>query len=263
MRAPRARLLVCSHALHGRRPRAPDRGRGDIRAGGVGAHVPHPGRGDREGELHTLRPRRGNLDRQGLEGVRGGERTPGRRGLAEHLQPLRSDSGLWRLQGERLRTRGRDERPSRLSPRGVMSARLPVRKTYKLFIGGAFVRSESGRYDRAGEFNVPRGSRKDVRDAVKAARKAQAAWAARTAYNRGQILYRAAEALESRGEELGVGRPELDAAIDALVHYAGWTDKLQPVLGGINPVAAPFLSFSLPEPTGVVAIVAPDDPELL
>jgi acyl-CoA reductase-like NAD-dependent aldehyde dehydrogenase len=142
-------------------------------------------------------------------------------------------------------------------------SRLAVRKTYKLYVGGAFVRSESGRYDRAGEFNVPRGSRKDVRDAVAAARKAQGAWAARTAYNRGQILYRAAEALESRGDELGVARPELDAAIDALVHYAGWTDKLQPVLGGINPVAAPFLSFSLPEPTGVVAIVAPDEPELL
>jgi acyl-CoA reductase-like NAD-dependent aldehyde dehydrogenase len=142
-------------------------------------------------------------------------------------------------------------------------SRLAVRKTYKLFVGGAFVRSESGRYDRAGEFNVPRGSRKDVRDAVLAARKAQAGWAARTAYNRGQILYRAAEALESRGEELGVGRQELEASIDVLVHYAGWTDKLQPVLGGINPVAAPFLSFSLPEPTGVVAIVAPDEPELL
>jgi acyl-CoA reductase-like NAD-dependent aldehyde dehydrogenase len=142
-------------------------------------------------------------------------------------------------------------------------SRLAVRKTYKLFVGGAFVRSESGRYDRAGEFNVPRGSRKDVRDAVGAARKAQAGWAARTAYNRGQILYRAAEALESRGDELGVARPELDAAIDTLVHYAGWTDKLQPVLGGINPVAAPFLSFSLPEPTGVVAVVAPDEPELL
>jgi acyl-CoA reductase-like NAD-dependent aldehyde dehydrogenase len=142
-------------------------------------------------------------------------------------------------------------------------SRLAVKKTYKLYVGGAFVRSESGRYDRAGEFNVPRGSRKDVRDAVQAARKAQAGWSARTAYNRGQILYRAAEALESRGEELGVARPELDASIDVLVHYAGWTDKLQPVLGGINPVAAPFLSFSLPEPTGVVAVVAPDEPELL
>jgi acyl-CoA reductase-like NAD-dependent aldehyde dehydrogenase len=142
-------------------------------------------------------------------------------------------------------------------------SRLAVKKTYKLYVGGAFVRSESGRYDRAGETGVPRGSRKDVRDAVLAARKAQAGWVARTAYNRGQVLYRAAEALESRGDELGVARPELDAAIDALVHYAGWTDKLQPVLGGINPVAAPFLSFSLPEPTGVVGIVAPDQPELL
>jgi acyl-CoA reductase-like NAD-dependent aldehyde dehydrogenase len=141
--------------------------------------------------------------------------------------------------------------------------RLAVRKTYKLYVGGAFVRSESGRYDRAGEFNVPRASRKDVRDAVKAARSAAGPWAARTAYNRGQILYRTAEALESRGDELGVDGAELEASIDVLVHYAGWTDKLQPVLGGINPVALPYLSFSLPEPTGVVGVVAPDEPPLL
>jgi acyl-CoA reductase-like NAD-dependent aldehyde dehydrogenase len=141
--------------------------------------------------------------------------------------------------------------------------RLGVRKTYKLYVGGAFVRSESGRYDRHQGHNVPRGSRKDVRDAVKAARSAAAPWAARTAYNRGQILYRAAEALESRGGELGVERDQLEAAVDVLVHYAGWTDKLQAVLGGINPVAAPFLSFSLPEPTGVVGVVTPDEPELL
>jgi acyl-CoA reductase-like NAD-dependent aldehyde dehydrogenase len=133
--------------------------------------------------------------------------------------------------------------------------RLPVKKTYKLYIGGAFVRSESGRYDEAEGFNIPRASRKDVRDAVAAARKAAEPWAARTAYNRGQILYRAAEVLELRGSD-----PE---AVDVLVHYAGWTDKFQPVLGGINPVAAPFLSFSLPEPTGVVGIVAPDEPPLL
>jgi acyl-CoA reductase-like NAD-dependent aldehyde dehydrogenase len=142
-------------------------------------------------------------------------------------------------------------------------SRLAVRKTYKLYLGGAFVRSESGRYDRAGDFNVPRASRKDVRDAVRAARKAQGPWAARTAYNRGQILYRAAEALESRAADLGVERSEADAAIDVLLHYAGWTDKLEPVLGGINPVAAPFLSFSLPEPTGVVGVIAPGEPPLL
>ena len=142
-------------------------------------------------------------------------------------------------------------------------SRLAVRKTYKLFVGGAFVRSESGRYDRAGEFNIPRGSRKDVRDAVLAARKAAGPWAARTAYNRGQILYRAAEALESRAGDFALERAEIEASIDVLVHYAGWTDKLGPVLGGINPVAAPFLSFSLPEPTGVVGVVAPDEPELL
>ena len=146
--------------------------------------------------------------------------------------------------------------------------RLSVRKTYKLYVGGAFVRSESGRYDRALSAddehvaNVPRGSRKDVRDAMSAARKAAGPWAARTAYNRGQILYRAAEALESRGEDLG-SPDELAAAVDVLVHYAGWTDKLPAVLGGVNPVAMPYLSFSLPEPTGVVGVVAPDEPPLL
>ena len=144
----------------------------------------------------------------------------------------------------------------------MTSDRLTVRKTYKLWIGGAFVRSESGRYDRAGSFNIPRASRKDVRDAVAAARKAAGPWAGRTAYNRGQILYRAAEALESSAERF-TDRAEVAAAVDVLIHYAGWTDKLQAVLGGINPVAAPFLSFSLPEPTGVVGIVAPNAPPLL
>src|SRR3954468_16215513 len=146
-----------------------------------------------------------------------------------------------------------------------MSSRLAVKKTYKLYVGGAFVRSESGRHDPVLDdegrhvANITRASRKDVRDAVKAARKAQPGWAGRTAYNRGQVLYRAAEALESRASEF----PDAEAAIDVLVHYAGWTDKLAAVLGGVNPVAAPFLSFTLPEPTGVVGVVAPDEPELL
>jgi acyl-CoA reductase-like NAD-dependent aldehyde dehydrogenase len=150
--------------------------------------------------------------------------------------------------------------------------RLPVRKTYKLYIGGAFVRSESGRTDAAANdgsasptANIPRASRKDVRDAISAARQAAAPWAARTAYNRGQILYRAAEALESRAADFAhtTAPDEVDAAVDVLVHYAGWTDKLAPVLGGVNPVAAPFLSFSVPEPTGVVGVLAPDEPALL
>jgi acyl-CoA reductase-like NAD-dependent aldehyde dehydrogenase len=163
----------------------------------------------------------------------------------------------------------------------MSSARLPVPKTAKLLIDGSFVRSESGRYDsvldHAGRHvaNVPRGSRKDVRDAVRAARRASPPWQARTAYNRGQILYRLAETLERRGDELaarvsdlrGLDRPaahrELEAAVDTLVHFAGWTDKLHAVLGGVNPVAAPFLSFSLPEPSGVVAVLAPPEPDLL
>ena len=142
-------------------------------------------------------------------------------------------------------------------------SRLAVAKTYKLFVGGAFVRSESGRYDVHDARNVPRASPKDVRDAVAAARTAGGPWAARTAYNRGQILYRAAEALESRAADVAVDRGEIEDSIDVLVHYAGWTDKLAAVLGGVNPVAGPFLSFSLPEPTGVVGVIAPDEPELL
>jgi len=121
------------------------------------------------------------------------------------------------------------------------------------------VRSESGRHDVVDGVNVPRGSRKDVRDAVKAARKAQAGWAKKTAYNRGQVLYRAAEALESRAGEFG---EDVGAAVDALVHYAGWTDKLHAVLGTINPVAAPFLSMSTPEPSGVVAVLCGADDSL-
>ena len=160
-------------------------------------------------------------------------------------------------------------------------ARLAVRKTYKLYVGGAFARSESGRHDPVLDHegshvaNITRASRKDVRDAVKAARKAQPGWAGKTAYNRGQVLYRAAEALESRSAELAqqavdlrgatpaAARDEVAAAVDVLVHYAGWTDKLGAVLGGVNPVAAPFLSFSMPEPAGVVGVVAPEEPELL
>ena len=154
---------------------------------------------------------------------------------------------------------------------GTIAGRLAVRKTYKLWIGGAFVRSESGRHDpaslpgQAGQVNIPRASRKDVRDAVAASRRAAGPWAARTAYNRGQILYRAAEALESRAGQLAAVSTEAEVrdAADVLVHYAGWTDKFQSVLGGINPVAAPFLSFSVPEPTGVVGVIAPDAPALL
>jgi acyl-CoA reductase-like NAD-dependent aldehyde dehydrogenase len=138
--------------------------------------------------------------------------------------------------------------------------RKAVAKTYKLYVGGAFVRSESGRTDPIEGVNVPRSSRKDVRDAVKVARAAQGGWAKKTAYNRGQVLYRFAEALESRSAEYG---DDIGEAVDLLVHYAGWTDKLAVVMGGINPVAGPHLSFSTPEPTGVVAVLAPDEPDVL
>src|SRR6059058_4387013 len=146
-----------------------------------------------------------------------------------------------------------------------MSQRLPVKKTYKLFIGGAFPRSESGRTYEAEGQNVASASRKDARDAVQAARKAQAGWASATAYNRGQVLYRLAEMMEARAGELAElcsGRGEVERSIDRVVWYAGWADKLSQVLGGSNPVAGPYFNFTIPEPTGVVAIVAPPEPAL-
>jgi len=157
------------------------------------------------------------------------------------------------------------------------SRRIAVAKTYKLYIGGAFPRSESGRTyqasggaDAAIKANVARGSRKDARDAVMAARKAFKPWSSSTAYNRGQVIYRIAEMLEGRRAQFVdlLGRsPDdgvtVDLAIDRLVHYAGWTDKLAAVFGGANPVAGPFFSFSTPEPTGVVAAIAPQADPLL
>ena len=161
-----------------------------------------------------------------------------------------------------------------------MSPELAVRKTYKLFLGGEFVRSESGRYDPALDAkgrlvaNICRGSRKDIRDAVVKARAAQAGWAGRTAYLRGQILYRMAEMLEGRfdafvallrqsGSPAAAARKEVRASIDRIVHYAGWSDKYGALLSSVNPVASSYFDFSLPEPTGVVGLVVPDEPSLL
>jgi acyl-CoA reductase-like NAD-dependent aldehyde dehydrogenase len=159
--------------------------------------------------------------------------------------------------------------------------RVPVRKTYKLYIGGSFPRSESGRSypisSAKGEFlaNAAWASRKDVRDAVKAARAAVAGWSGATAYNRGQILYRIAEMLEGRRRQFveevrdaeGVKRTGADqlvaAAIDRLVWYAGWADKVAQVYGSANPVAGPYFNLTTPEPTGVVGIIAPPDSSLL
>jgi acyl-CoA reductase-like NAD-dependent aldehyde dehydrogenase len=144
--------------------------------------------------------------------------------------------------------------------------RLPVRKTYKLYVGGAFPRSESGRTYEVEGANVARASKKDLRDAVRAARGAFSKWAGMTAYNRGQVLYRVAEIMEGRRAqfaELIEGEPEVDAAIDRWVWYAGWADKLAQVLGASNPVAGPYFNFTIPEPTGVVGIVAPEKPPLL
>jgi aldehyde dehydrogenase (NAD+) len=158
--------------------------------------------------------------------------------------------------------------------------RLTITKTPKCYVGGAFIRSESGRVtelkDASGAFfaNIPRCSRKDLRNAVEAAAKAGPGWAKRTAFNRGQILYRLAEMMESRGGELaaaialgGASRTEagreVAAAIERVVHYAGWTDKYEQVLGSVNPVASPHFSFTVTEPMGVIGVIAPDEAPLL
>jgi acyl-CoA reductase-like NAD-dependent aldehyde dehydrogenase len=161
------------------------------------------------------------------------------------------------------------------------TSRLDVRKTYKLYIGGKFPRSESGRsyavQSASGDFlaNASMGSRKDVRDAVVAARSAVGGWAAATPYNRGQVLYRVAEVLEGRRaqfvDEVAAGEglaPDaaaavVDAAVDRVVWYAGWTDKIAQVLGNLNPVAGPYFNVSAPEPTGVVGVLAPQASSLL
>jgi len=159
--------------------------------------------------------------------------------------------------------------------------RLQVQKTYKLYIGGKFVRSESGRVSPAKSggdaviANYSRASRKDFRDAVTAARSALGAWSKQSAYLRGQILYRAAEILEMRGVELAAelsrtdnarkvdGAAETTLAIDRLVHYAGWTDKYSQLFSAVNPVASSHFNFTVPEPTGVVVVVCPDEPSLV
>ncbi|MFF3510058.1 aldehyde dehydrogenase family protein [Streptomyces sp. NPDC002573] len=159
--------------------------------------------------------------------------------------------------------------------------RLSVFKTYKLYVGGKFPRSESGRVyevtDSKGNWlaNAPQSSRKDARDAVVAARKAFGGWSGATAYNRGQVLYRIAEMLEGRREQFvrevadaeGLSKAKaaavVDAAIDRWVWYAGWTDKIAQVVGGGNPVAGPFFNLSSPEPTGVVTVLAPQESSFL
>lgn len=159
-------------------------------------------------------------------------------------------------------------------------SRLPITKTPKPYVGGAFIRSESGRTfpiaTAAGEFfaNIPQCSRKDLRNAVEAAAKAGPGWAKRTAYNRGQILYRLGEMLESRRQEMidslvrfGCdpvrATKGVDVSVDRLVYYAGWADKYEQVLGTVNPVASPHFNFTVTEPMGIVGVIAPDRPPLL
>jgi len=158
--------------------------------------------------------------------------------------------------------------------------RLPITKTPKVYVGGAFIRSESSRVfplqDAAGNFyaNIPQCTRKDLRNAVEAAAKAGPGWAKRTAYNRGQILYRLGEMLEARAGELAdaiqlggaskaAAAKEVTATVDRLIYYAGWADKYEQVLGNVNPVAAPYFNFTVTEPMGIVGVIAPDEAPLL
>ncbi len=192
----------------------------------------------------------------------------------------------------RTKTASRAKRPSVLDQRAaqplvttngavVRGDRIGVRKTYKLYIGGAFPRTESGRsyeiFGAKGELlaNACRGTRKDIREAVRAARKAQGGWASKAAFNRSQILYRIAELMEGRRDQFvaevmvsdGVGRARatrlVDAAIDRWVWYAGWADKYTQSIGTVNPVAGSYFNFSIPEPTGVVGVIAPEASSLL
>ena len=161
-----------------------------------------------------------------------------------------------------------------------MAARLPITKTSKCYVGGAFIRSESGRvtalHDADGKFfaNIPQCTRKDLRNAVESAAKAGPGWAKRSGYNRGQILYRLAEMIEARAAEmaraiaLGGAKDadaakEVSASIDRLVHYAGWADKYEQVLGNVNPVASPHFNFTVTEPMGIIGVIAPDEAPLL
>ena len=158
--------------------------------------------------------------------------------------------------------------------------RLPITKTPKVYVGGAFIRSESARTfplkDAAGNFfaNIPQCTRKDLRNAIEAAAKAGPGWAKRTPYNRGQIIYRLGEMLEARKGDMadalavgGASKPaatkEITAAIDRLIYYAGWADKFEQVLGNVNPVASPHFNFTVTEPMGIVGLLAPEEAPLL
>jgi aldehyde dehydrogenase (NAD+) len=161
-----------------------------------------------------------------------------------------------------------------------MAARLPITKTPKCYVGGAFIRSESGRVaalnDAGGKFfaNIPQCTRKDLRNAVEAAAKAGPGWAKRSGYNRGQILYRLAEMIEARGSEMAeaialggasdaAATKEVSASIERLIHYAGWADKFVQVLGSVNPVSSPHFNFTVTEPMGIIGVIAPDEAPLL
>src|SRR5262249_29600458 len=217
------------------------------------------GGGAREGEQPAVGLERGHRDGERVSHSLDGTAASRRRRVGEHVQPVRPDLTVRRLQGIRFRPRGRAAR-ARAIPEVRRMSRLPVKKTYKLFIGGSLPRSESRRPYDPGGHNLARAPRKDARDAVRAPRAPPTGWATATAYNRGQVLYRLAEMVEARVAEFAElcgGRDEVERSIDRIVWYAGWADKLPQVLGGSNPVAGPYFNFPGAEPTGGVAGRAP------
>ena len=278
---PEPRLLVRADRLHRRVAGQPHRPRGDLRPGAVGAHLPHAGRGGREGEQHPVRPLGRHLDREGLADPLDGRAAAGRRRLGEHVQPLRpgvARSAATRSPDSAARAAGTAWRPT-LPDR---NERLDVRKTYKLYIGGAFPRSESGRsYPVTGPTARCWPTRPRPRARTSATRSSPRArpspgWSGATAYNRGQVLYRVAEMLEGRRDQFaaevaaaeqvsagGGGRRRSPRRSTAGSGTRAGPTSSRRSSASANPVAGAYFNFSLPEPTGVVGVCAPQESSLL
>ena len=260
-------LLVRADRLHERRAELPHRAGGDLRPGAERAHVPHAGGGGREGEQHAVRPERRRLDGEGLAHPLDGAADARRRRVGEHVQPLRPDVAVRRLQGVGLRARGRPARSRAVPEVRRMSSvlRRSRRRTSSSSAARSRAASRAARTRRKGRTSRAARARTHATRCRRRARRSPG-WAKATAYNRGQVLYRVAEMVEARAAEfaeLCSGRDEVERSIDRIVWYAGWADKLPQVLGGSNPVAGPYFNFTVPEPTGVVAVLAPDEPPLL
>ncbi len=282
---PDSGLLVPPDYLHWRCAVESNRAGRDFWSGSGHSDIPHTRRGNDQSQQHAVRPVRWRVDGQRCQDLQDDAENSCGRHLGQYVQQVRSNVAVWRIQGKRSWQRGRAAWSRRIREAGGMTmagsgTRLPVTKTYKIFIDGKFPRTESGRSfplldaDGAVIANICRGSRKDFRNAVVAARNAVDGWSAASAYLRGQILYRIAEMLEGRSEQFvaelvlqGVSkrkaRKEVEASVDRLIYYAGWSDKYQQIFSAVNPVSSSHFNFSVLEPTGVVSMLAPDNTSLL